>query len=261
VMTVKMRPATRLLLAPALLAWALGGLAPRAQAQTQGIGAYFTSVNTYFYAKAPRDGKRFLVRPRQAFTVVDVTTDAQDILWYQVIYPPETVRISGTGWTANAPHELLAAPQEPVLVFARIPGADRSTLSVVRVPASAVELLNETQSGSPFAQVNWQKVRYQADLPLRAWARGGAGIYRPGKTVAYMSRVYGELVTRNVEKEEQQRLLSGVVRIGDPLREVRWALGDPLRSQEETIGDARRTIWQFPELTVTFENGVVKQVN
>lgn len=232
-----------------------------AAARAQGIGAYFTTVNTYFYAKAPHDGRRFLVRPRQAFMVVDVTSDPQDLLWFQVLYPGETARVSGTGWTASAPHELLAAPQEPVLVFARIPDRDLRGLSFVRVPASGVELLNEAQGGSPFAQLDWQKVKYQADPPLRAWARASAGIFRPGKNAAFLSRIYSELVTRNVDREEQTRLLSGVVRIGDGLREVRWALGDPLRSQEETIGDARRTIWQFPELTITFENSVVKQIN
>jgi len=240
----------------ALLLAAAGG----ARAQ-QAIGGYFTLVNTYLYAKAPHEGKRILVRPRQAFTVLDVTTDSQDLLWFQVVYAAETNKVAGTGWTAAAPHELLAAPQDSVLVFTSVPGGDDSGLSVFRVPASGLELLNETQSGRPFAQVDWQKVRYQFDQPLRAWARGSAGIYRPGKSAQFLSRVHGELVTRNVDKDLQTRLLSGVIRIGDTQRDVRWALGDPLRSQQETIGGARRTIWQFPELTVTFENEVVKQFN
>jgi hypothetical protein len=227
----------------------------------QGIGAYFTLVNTYVDVKAPHDGRRVLVRPRQAFTVVDVATDAQDQLWYLVVLPDETVKVSGIGWTAAAPHELVAASQEPVTVLSRIPTEDVRGLQSAKVPAGGVELLNETQSSAAFAQVDWQKVRYQFETPLRAWARGGAGIYRPGKTAAFLSRVYGELLTRNVDKDEQTRLLSGVIRIGDPLREVRWALGDPLRSQDETVGEARRSTWQYPELTVTFENGVIKQIN
>jgi len=253
-------PASRLLRLAAVslvLLLAATGSAPAQQA----IGAYFTVVNTYLYTKAPHDGKRILVRPRQAFTVLDVTTDAQDTLWFEVGYATETAKINGIGWTAAAPHELLAAPQEPVLVFSSVPGGDDSGLSVIKVPGNGLELLNETQSGRPFAQVDWQKVRYQFDQPLRAWARGSAGIYRPGKSAAFLSRLYGELVTRNVDKDLQTRLLSGIIRIGDTERDVRWALGDPLRSQQETIGEARRTIWQFPELTVTFENELVKQFN
>ena len=230
-------------------------------AGAQEIGAYFTLVNTYIYAKGPREGRRVLVRPRQAFNVLDVTTDHEDTMWFLIVHPRETSKFSGTGWTAQAPHELVSARQEPVLLFSRIPDGTGRDLSIYRIPATAVELLNETQSDTPFSQLDWQKVRFQFDQPLRAWARGTAGIYRPGKTAGFLSRVYGELVTRNVDKDEQVRLLSGVVHVGDDVREVRWALGDALRSQEETIGDAHRTLWQYPEMTVTFENDVVKQIN
>lgn len=235
--------------------WAL------ARAQTQPIGAYFTLVNTYVYAKGPREGKRVLIHPRQAFDVLDVTVDNQDRLWLLIVYPAQSTKRSGTGWTATPPHELLTPQEEPVLVFSRIPDDNPGELEILKVPTDNLELLNETQSNTPFAQIDWQKVHYRFEQPLRLWARGGAGIYRPGKSAAFMSRVYAELVTRNVDRDEQTRLLSGVVRIGDSLREVRWALGDPLRTQQETIGDARRTVWQYPEMTVTFENEVVKQIN
>ncbi|HKI99804.1 MAG TPA: hypothetical protein VKB51_15115 [bacterium] len=231
-----------------------------ASASAQTIGAYFTLVNTYIYVKAPHEGRRILVRPRQAFNVVDVTTYGADSMWFQLVYPRDTAKTTGVGWTPTAPHELLVPQQEPVLVFSAIPDG-QSSPQIFRVPAPSLELLNETQSNTPFVQVDWQKVRYSFAQPVRAWARGTAGIYRPGKTAAFMSRVYGELVTRNVSKEEQTRLLSGVIRVGDTTREVRWAMGDPLRSNEETISDARRTVWQYPELTVTFENEVVKQIN
>jgi hypothetical protein len=242
----------------AALAVAAGVAAP-AQAQT--IGVYFTAVNTYAYTGAPHEGKRILLRARQAFNVVDVTTDHNDIMWFQIVYPAETLKIGGTGWTATAPHEMLTPQQEPVLVFSRIPDDDQGGLQVFRVPATSLELLNETKSNTPFAQIDWQKVRYSFEQPVRAWARGTVGIYRPGKTAAFMSRIYAELVTRNVDKDEQTRLLSGVVRVGDTARQVRWALGDPLRSQDEKIGDTRRSTWQYPEMTVTFENEVVKQFN
>lgn len=240
-----------LLLAPATAAPARG----------QPIGAFFTLVNTYFYTKGPREGSRHLVRPRLAFTVVDVTVDGNNNLWYRVVYPPQSDKLSGQGWTPMAPHELLNNNRQPVPVFSRIPGADDTSINIVQVPADGLVLLNETQSSSPFAQVVWQKVRYELTQPLQAWARGGAGIYRPGKGEAFLSRVHGEMVTRDVGKEKLLRLLSGVVHIGDSLREVGWALGEPLRKQEETVGTTRRSIWQFPETTVVFENEVVKQLN
>lgn len=253
------RAAVQLAAALALLAL-LACVAPAASA-VETIGSYFTIVNTYVYTKGPRDGRRYLVRPRQAFNVVDVMTDDEGTLWFRIVYPAVTAKLSGTGWTPSAPHELVSAQEEPVLVFSRIPAGNNGGFSVLKVPATSLELLNETQSETRFAQLTWQRVRYQTEQPMRVWARGPAGIHRPGKTAAFISRVYGELVTRNVDKDLQTRLLSGVIRIGDTVREVRWALGDPLRNQEETIGDARRNIWQYPELTVTFENEVVKQIN
>lgn len=253
-----MKSASRLLVLVVVL---LGLSWAQASAQAQPVGAYFTLVNTYIYAKGPREGRRVLVHPRQAFDVLDVTVDNQDRLWLLIVYPADSAKLEGTGWTATPPHELLTPQQDPVLVFSRIPDDASGPLEIFRVPTDGLELLNETQSNTPFAQIDWQKVHYKYERPQRLWARGGAGIYRPGKTAAFMSRVYAELVTRNVDKDEQTRLLSGVVRIGDTLRDVRWALGDALRAQEETIGDAQRTSWQYPEMTVTFENGVVKQIN
>lgn len=274
--TAEGRPAARLparwtacvrclpaLLAAAALAAGIAwpGAPVRAQGQ-QAIGSYFSLVNTYVYEKGPRQGRRVLVRPREAFVVLDSTADDNDIIWLQIVYPRHSAKVSGTGWTPSAPHELLSAQLEPVLVFSRIPGGDSLRgVTVQRVPARNVELLNESQTGKAFARVDWQKVRYEMETPARMWVRSTTGVFRAGKPPAFLSRVYGELVTRNVEKDELVRLLSGVVHIGDTVRDVRWALGDPLRNQEETVGQARRTIWQYPELTVTFENDLVKQIN
>lgn len=227
----------------------------------EGIGAYFTLVNTYIYSKGPRTGSRYLVRPRLAFTVVDVTVDSQDTIWYKIIYPPRTTKVSGLGWTPTAPHEILAPQPEPVLVFSRIPSNGNDAFTVLSVPVSGVELLNESQSDPRFAQVRWQKVRYELSRPLRAWARGTAGIYRAGKTETFLSRVYGEMVTRVVGKEKITRFLSGVIRIGDSLREAGWALGQPLNEREETVANTKRTTWHFQEMVVVFENQVVKQIN
>lgn len=239
----------------ALMLW------PGPPLHAQEIGAYFTLVNTYVYRDGPQKGPRLLLRPRQAFAVVDVTGDNDETPWYRIVYPGRNEHLSGVGWTPKAPHELLPNEREPVIVYSRVlDGSDRA-FSTVRVPVGALELLNETQPSSTYPRIDWQKVRYELDQPYRAWARGPAGIYRPGKTAAYLSLVYGEMVTRNVPKEKQLRLLSGVVRAGDSPREVRWALGPPLRTHEETIGEAKRTTWEYPQLVVQFENAVVKQIN
>jgi hypothetical protein len=230
-------------------------------ARAQEIGAYFTLVNTYIYAGGPQKGARTLVRPRLAFPVVNVTLDGEERLWYQIVYPEKEEKTNGVGWTAKAPHELLAVDRQGAIVFSRIPEGSTAGLSLLRVPVSSLELLNETQPSQVYAQVDWQKVRYELREPLRAWARGTAGIYRVGRSAAAMAQVYGEMVSQNVEKNELIRLLSGVIRIGDTPQQVQWALGEPLRNQNEAVGETKRTTWQYPGLVVHFENDLVKQIN
>ena len=131
----------------------------------------------------------------------------------------------------------------------------------VQVPADKLELLNETQHNVAFPQVDWQRVRYQVEQPLPAWVRAGTGIFRPGKDRSSLVRAHSLMVARNVERERMQRLLAGVVQIGDTTREVAWALGDPLREQQETINQAQRLTWVYGDVEVEFENSIVIKVN
>ena len=226
--------------------------------QAEGIGAFFTRVNTYIFAKGPKAGPATLVRARSSFTVLDLVRGNDDVVWYQIVYQPKTVRVKALGWTPMAPHELVGDNQESVLVYSRIPENGKTRFSVFRVPISGLKLLNESQSSKSYPQLDWQKVEYRLRRPLRAWVRGKTGIYRAGKGESFLSRGYGEMVAGNLKREDRQRLLSGIVRIGDTSEEVTWALGDPLQHQNETVASTKRTTWQYPELTVVFENDVVK---
>lgn len=230
-------------------------------AQAQAVGAYITLVNTYVYDRAPGEGRRILVRPRNTFSVLEEGRDDQRRIWYRIVYTESKETVSGEGWTAKAAHEILGAQHEPVLVFTAIPENGLRNMETYRVPVAGLELLSETRPSSEFSSVDWLKVRYRVEQPLRLWVRSGTGIYRPGKTELFLTRVHGEMVTRNVEKDVLRRLLSGVVHIGDGPREVRWALGEPLRNQEDKAGGFNRQTWQYPELTVLIENGLVKQIN
>ncbi len=261
-LTVKLWPT--LCAAPVLVALLMYPAVPvtvGGVARAQSVGAYITLVNTYIYDRSPGVGRRILVRPRNTFSVLDQGRDARGRVWFKIVYTEGKETISGEGWTAKAPHEILGAQHEAVLVFTGIPENGARSLETFRVPVSSLELLNESRPSSEFASVNWTKVRFRLERPQHLWVRGGAGIYRPGKTDAFLARVHGEMVTRNVEKVALRRLLSGVVRVGDGPREVRWALGEPLRNQEDTAGGISRQTWQYPELTVLIENGLVKQID
>lgn len=242
-----------LLLAPPP-AWAQSG-------DPAGIGAYFSTVNLYIYPDGPEEGRRTLVRPNNAFNVVDFTTDSEDRLWYRIIYPQGSETVEGEGWTVAEPHELISGRGASVQVFTRIPGQANGPFETYNLPAIGLELLQETRPSERFPEVTWQKVRYSMERPLRAWAAAAAGIYRPGRRAGFMRASHQAMTEHEVPEEKRMRLLAGVVRIGDTPLEVEWSLGQPLRTQEEVIEETRRTTWHYAEMRIQFENAVVKQIN
>jgi hypothetical protein len=225
------------------------------------IGAFFTRVNAYVYADGPDTGKRYLVRPRQALPVLNLKTDQDDKLWLYISHPKRSVKRTGTGWTPLTPGELLGFGRKPVKIFADVFEDGSSPPEVTEVPAADVKLQNVTKASAHFPQIVWHKVRYTTDSPLLAWINSGAGIFRPNKTTEYLSRTYVEMVSRNLEKEKLERLLSGVVRVGDTAWEVEQALGKPLRVQEDQAQSPNRSTWQYSSLSIRFENQVVNQIN
>ncbi|MCZ6729044.1 MAG: hypothetical protein O7C61_04990 [SAR324 cluster bacterium] len=236
-------------------------LIPLVSSGSQEIGAFFTKVNTYVYSKAPGQGKRILVRPRQAFAVAVLDTDGQDRLWLQIVHPKISSKIKGTGWIPLAPHELRNAGNRRVEIFDAVFEEESTLPSSIMVRASNVELLNLTQASEKFPQITWQKVKYVSEEPLRLWIRGTTGIFRPGKTSKFLRRVYVEMVSRNLPKEKLNRLLAGVVRVGDDTWEVERALGRPLRVQSDPGTAEGRVTWEYYSLVVHFKNDVVDQIN
>lgn len=232
------------------------GIQPR-RASAEVIGGFFTLANTLMYTKAPREGRRFLVRPRQAFQVVDITTDRQERIWYLVITPDVKQRFTGEGWIVKAPHEISKTSDQPVRVFSQIPNRAGGAFETIMAPSSGIKLLNDSIQVKRFDKVVWQKVRYRFRAAGKAWAREASGIFRSGKTARFLLRVYGEMVTRGLSRGLQIRLLSGIVRVGDTLRQVQWAFGDPLRRTETKIDDTIQINWEYQNLRVVLQKGVV----
>ncbi|HEX7926560.1 MAG TPA: hypothetical protein VF678_03150 [bacterium] len=223
------------------------------------MGAFITLVNTYAYPKGPRKGDRILIRSRIAGPVVNQAFDDGDLLWYEVLMADRTDRIDGIGWTPLTAQELLGRGSEGIPVYSRPLDANFRSFQTVVVPANDVDLAHETQRSEDFPQVEWQKVRYSSRLPQTVWVRASAGIYRVGRSQAFLTQSYAEMATRSVQKETASRLLSGIVKPGDSAQEVRWALGDPLKTGDETTGN-KQTVWEYTEAKIRFENAVVKSV-
>lgn len=225
------------------------------------IGAYFTQVNTYAYAKAPNEGPRVLLGPRMAYEVVDVTRKSDGTKWFQIVYPKRNWKIGGTGWISETPHEVLARPNETVHVLREIPVGPNPKIELVIVPTRDLKILTITKPSADFPQITWQKVQYSTTNPWKPWVRANNGIYRPGMSVSYMIEVYSAMVARNVPLAKLKRLLSGAIGVGDSVRDVEWALGRPLHIREEKSGPDQHTFWQYGAMVVQFENAVVKQFN
>lgn len=247
-----------LMVAFMLAAW-VGTQPPTASAEV--IGGFFTLANTFMYTKAPREGRRFLARPRLAFQVVDIATDGRDRIWYLVITPDVKQRFTGQGWIVKAPHEISKTSDQPVRVFSIIPNGTGGPFETIMAPSSGIKLLNETTTVKWFAKVVWQKVSYRFKAPGKAWAREASGIFRSGKTDQFLLRVYGEMVTRGVSRGMQIRLLSGIVRVGDTLRQVQWAFGDPLRRTETKVDNITQIHWEYQNQRVVLQNGVVLTIS
>jgi hypothetical protein len=227
----------------------------------EALGAFFTQVNTDIYSDGPNAGPRVLVRPRETFAVIDVTTTAEGTVWYRIEFPARDTKLEGVGWVFEAPHEILERQGGTVTVFTEIPRSRNTIGETVNVPTQAIKQLNLTEPSARFPEITWYKVQYSAKTPLTPWIRAATGIYRPGVSAEFITRVYANMVARNIQVAKVKRLLSGVIQVGDDKRDVEWGLGDPLHVREEIIGETRRVYWQYAMVVVQFENDVVKQLN
>jgi hypothetical protein len=230
-------------------------------AAAQDTSAFFTLVNTYAYANAPRDGERTLVRARQTLTVTGFVTDGDGVLWYRAIDPERTTRVKGTGWVALDPHEISQRGGQHVLVFPQFLESANDDKVALEIPASDLTLANVSQPSSAFPEIAWQKVTYETNVPAPLYIRASTGIYRPFRSDRFLSDVHAEMVTQGLDNDRLRRLLAGVVRPGDPAQDVRWALGDPIQQEDSTAEGLKIQIWHYPGIQVRFENGVVKKIN
>lgn len=245
---------------PALVAaLVLTLLAPAALSAGE-LGAFIALVNTSGYADGPRRGTRVPVKSRVAVPVVNQSFDEGDKLWYQVLLTDRTELAQGQGWTPLTPEELRALGAEPTLIFDQPLGAAERTPPVLRVRAGDVRVLPEAEPGESQPRITWRRVRYATRLAPKAWVRAGTGIYRAGKADTFLTQSYADMVTHAVPKDTLIRLLSGVVRVGDRPEEVRWALGAPRATREETADAATFAVWEYPELTVRFQDDALKSI-
>jgi len=95
---------------------------------------------------------------------------------------------------------------------------------------------------------------------MEPWVTVTRGVYRAGRSPAFVMGVYQDLQQHRVPPEEQKRLMAGIVRIGDTAQEARWAWGDPLRTWQEGADAKKVTVWSYLEGQLRFDGDTVKDV-
>jgi hypothetical protein len=236
----------------AALVWG-AGLAPAGE-----LGAFFAPGAVPVYEQGPGRGATLTLRPRTAYAVVGLAWDSSGRIWLRVRVPEVHRSVQGEGWTPLTAQE--AGVRGVVEVYTRPVEPGQPSGGVTPVPAADLQAHGESQPSKAFPQVAWRAVRYTTRGVAQPWVPAARGIYRPGRSPAFLMGVYEELRQRNVPAEAQRRLLAGIVRAGDSAQEARWAWGEPLRTWPEGSAGKRLLVWSFAEGQLRFDGDTVKDV-
>lgn len=229
-------------------------------AQGGELGAFFALSAIPVYEQGPGQGAKWNLRPRTAYAVVGLAWDKSERLWLRVRVSEAQRTVRGEGWTVLTAQELSARSGGSVDVYVRPVEPGQAAGAVIQVPAADVQAYGESQPSKAFPHVAWRAVRYTTRRAAEPWVAATRGIYRPGRSPAFLAGVAEEMRQHNVPEEGRRRLLEGIVRVGDSAQEVRWAWGDPLRTWQEGPEDKRVAVWGHAEGQLRFDGDTVKDV-
>ncbi len=278
---------------------ALGLLLPAAFAAAGELGAFFVPGPLAAFEQGPRQGSRLALRPRTAYAVIGLAWEGGERLWLKLNMPEHQVAVRGEGWTPLTAEELAARGAGLVEVYSHPVGRGQVPVRM-QVPAAEVHLQPhgrgpETQAAGPpgapggagisggapggagisggapggamgnetkqaYAQIVWRPVRYALRRAAQPWVAAAQGVYRPGRSPAFLTAAYLEMTTKRIPAESLGRLLAGVVHPGDSAQEVRWAWGEPLRTWSEGTEGQRTAVWEYAEGQLRFEGATVREV-
>lgn len=241
-------------------ALAIGALAaPLARAGE--LGAFLVTGPLSAYERGPRQGPRLPLAPHTAYAVVGLAWDGAERLWLKLSAPERLQLVRGEGWTPLTTQELAARSMGLVEVYDSPVEPGETPATALQIPGSEVQMLGTTQVPSKaFAPVMWRRVRFATRRPAQVWVLATQGVYRPGRSPAFLAGVYEEMTARHVPAESLARLLAGIVRAGDSAQDVRWAWGEPQRTRNEGAEGHRATVWEYPEGQIRFNGAGVREV-
>ena len=244
------------------------------------LGAFFAPGPLAAYEQGPRQGGRLALRPRTAYAVIGLAwEEGGDRLWLKLSVPEQQRTLRSEGWTPLTAEELAARGTAPIEVYKR-PAEAGGAAESVQVPGADVQLLPPagaagpsgpaagSAAGSPagntasqaFPPLVWRPVRYTLRRAAQPWVAEAQGIYRPGRSPAFLMAAYLDMTGMRIPAENLRRLLTGVVRPGDSAQDVRWAWGEPLRTWSEGAEGRRTAVWEFVEGQLRFEGATVREV-
>jgi hypothetical protein len=235
--------------------------APAGIAVAGELGAFFTPGAQSAYERGPRQGGRLALAAHTAYAVVGLAWEGGDRLWLRLSVPERVQLLRGEGWTPLTAQELAARSMGLVEVYSHPlePGAVPAT--ALQMAGSEVQVLGGARASSrPLAPLVWRRVRYATRRPAQVWVPAAQGIYRPGRSPAFLAGAYQEMSARQVPAESLARLLAGIVRKGDSAQDVRWAWGEPQRTRSEGEEGHRVAVWEYAEGQIRFDGAGVREV-
>jgi hypothetical protein len=242
----------------ALAVWA--ALAPLAAAGE--LGAFFALAPLSAYERGPRQGGRLPLAPHVAYAVVGLGWEGGERLWLKLRVPDRLQLVRGEGWTPLTAQELAARSMGQVEVYSRPVAPGEAPAVAVKMAGSEVQVsVGAREPGRAAGSLAWQRVRYATRRPAQVWVPASLGVYRPGRSPAFVAGAYQEMGARHVPAESLARLLAGIVRTGDSAQNVRWAWGEPQRTRNEGAEGRRVSVWEYAEGQIRFDGDAVLSVH
>lgn len=223
-----------------------------------GNGSFLILKSTYLYETKDQKGKKFLIRERQAYNVLNIHAPKGSSLVFEIEFDKRSQPINGSGFIVETETELKGLGVSEVKVYLEIPTKQSDLTNYRLVPSNQLSFIGRQESSADFPNLTWKAVNFKAYIPIRGWIPEWAGIYRPDKEAAWLNQIYTAAQLTNITGKLLEKILNGQVEPGFTKEQVRMALGNPL--QEQLSENDTKLEWIYGKRKVIFSNNVVSRV-
>lgn len=221
-------------------------------------GAFLILKSTYLYEQNSLKGKRILTRKHVAHKVIDIGTSKKGALIFRIIAKDVQQIFNGSGYILENDKELQDLGEKRVNVYQEIPNKSSDLTDYQSVPSAQLQFTGKNEDSPDFPNLVWREVNYKANLSGKLWVNNWAGIYRSDKKPEWLTQIYEQLQTLQLNKELKDKILMGLVEAGFTKEQVRLTLGIPRK--EQTLEGENQVEWTYPHRRIIFKDNLVSRV-